>query len=97
MPCFRTPYLTSSRSAPASPQHGGGGLANGVSGLMTPESLSREASPVPHEVGHVVHSRVGDPDPRRIRMFLGPQDPDPLVSGTDPTPDPSLSIIMLAK
>ncbi len=66
VPCFRTPYLTSSRSAPASPQHGG--LANGVSGLMTPESLSREASPVPHEVGHVHTQQYWI---RRIRMFLG--------------------------
>jgi hypothetical protein len=27
---------------------------------------------------------------RRIRMFLGLLDPDPLVRGTDPDPDPSL-------
>jgi hypothetical protein len=26
---------------------------------------------------------------RRIRMFLGLTDPDPLVRGTDPAPDPS--------
>ena len=51
VPCFRTPYLTSSRSAPASPQHGGGG--GSVSGMMTPESLSREGSPLPHEVSAV--------------------------------------------
>jgi len=43
VPCFRTPYLTSSRSAPTSPNH------NGMSGLMTPESLSREGSPAPQE------------------------------------------------
>jgi len=43
VPCFRTPYLTSSRSAPSSPNH------NGMSGLMTPESLSREGSPAPPE------------------------------------------------
>ncbi|XP_042907677.1 forkhead box protein K1 isoform X1 [Parasteatoda tepidariorum] len=41
VPCFRTPYGgLSSRSAPASPSH------NGMSGLVTPESLSREPSPV---------------------------------------------------
>jgi hypothetical protein len=30
---------------------------------------------------------------RRIRMFLGllDQDPDPLVRGTDPAPDPSIT------
>ncbi|BES99120.1 forkhead [Nesidiocoris tenuis] len=39
VPCFRVPFGLSSRSAPASPSH------VGVSGLMTPESLSREGSP----------------------------------------------------
>jgi hypothetical protein len=28
---------------------------------------------------------------RRIRKFLGLQDPDPLVRGMDPDPDPDLS------
>ncbi|XP_032673094.1 forkhead box protein K2 isoform X2 [Odontomachus brunneus] len=41
VPCFRAPFGLSSRSAPASPSH------VGISGLMTPESLSREASPGP--------------------------------------------------
>lgn len=40
LPCFRTPFV-SSRSAPASPSHGA------HSGLATPDSLSREPSPVP--------------------------------------------------
>jgi len=44
VPCFRTPYLASSRSAPSSPNH------VSVCGLMTPESLSREGSPAPQEV-----------------------------------------------
>jgi len=55
VPCFRAPgtggYLahTSSRSAPSSPNqlHSVGH----VSGLMTPESLSREASPQPQDNG----------------------------------------------
>ncbi|KAL3224560.1 hypothetical protein MRX96_026529 [Rhipicephalus microplus] len=38
LPCFRTPFA-SSRSAPASPSHGA------HSGLVTPDSLSREPSP----------------------------------------------------
>ncbi|KAH9365679.1 hypothetical protein HPB48_003081 [Haemaphysalis longicornis] len=42
LPCFRTPFA-SSRSAPASPSHGA------HSGLVTPDSLSREPSPVPAE------------------------------------------------
>ena len=43
-PCCRTPYLSSSRSAPSSPNH------VSVSGMMTPESLSREGSPAPQEI-----------------------------------------------
>ncbi|XP_071870073.1 forkhead box K isoform X1 [Bombus fervidus] len=41
VPCFRAPFGLSSRSAPASPSH------VGISGLMTPECLSREVSPGP--------------------------------------------------
>ncbi|XP_066949666.1 forkhead box protein K2 isoform X1 [Macrobrachium rosenbergii] len=46
VPIFKTPFthLSNSRSAPASPSH------IGVSGLVTPESLSREGSPVPEYV-----------------------------------------------
>ncbi|CAL4063454.1 unnamed protein product [Meganyctiphanes norvegica] len=46
VPIFKTPFthLSSSRSAPASPSH------IGMSGLVTPESLSREGSPVPDYV-----------------------------------------------
>lgn len=47
VPCFRPPYGgLSSRSAPASPSH------SGMSGLVTPESLSREPSPVPDMLHH---------------------------------------------
>ncbi|XP_015111929.1 forkhead box protein K1 [Diachasma alloeum] len=41
VPCFRAPFGLSSRSAPASPSH------VGMSGIMTPECLSREGSPGP--------------------------------------------------
>ncbi|XP_034948769.1 forkhead box protein K1 isoform X2 [Chelonus insularis] len=41
VPCFRAPFGLSSRSAPASPSH------VGISGIMTPECLSREGSPGP--------------------------------------------------
>ncbi|CAB3371393.1 Hypothetical predicted protein [Cloeon dipterum] len=40
VPCFRAPFGLASRSAPASPTHSMGGL-------ITPESLSREGSPIP--------------------------------------------------
>ena len=38
------------RSAPASPSHTGGGLSAHSSGIQTPDSLSREGSPVPMEL-----------------------------------------------
>ncbi|XP_068610394.1 forkhead box protein K2 [Brachionichthys hirsutus] len=47
VPCFRTPVgPLSSRSAPASPNHTGA-LSAHSSGVQTPDSLSREGSPVP--------------------------------------------------
>ncbi|XP_072224517.1 forkhead box protein K2-like [Leuresthes tenuis] len=50
VPCFRTPHgPLSSRSAPASPNHSGV-LSAHSSGIQTPESLSREGSPVPLEL-----------------------------------------------
>jgi len=62
VPCFRTPYLSASRSAPTSPNHGG--LALSASGLMTPESLSREPSPSPQEV--MFTSSTGSPTDNQI-------------------------------
>lgn len=49
VPCFRAPYGgPSSRSAPASPSH------SGISGLVTPDSLSREPSPVPEHSNEAI-------------------------------------------
>lgn len=49
VPCFRTPVgPLSSRSAPASPNHTGA-LSAHSSGVQTPDSLSREGSPIPME------------------------------------------------
>lgn len=55
VPCFRPPFMASnSRSAPSSPNH------VGMSGLMTPESLSREGSPTPAEITlHAAHPDDG--------------------------------------
>ncbi|KAM4664000.1 forkhead box protein K2 isoform 1-T1 [Discoglossus pictus] len=59
VPCFRTPLgPLSSRSAPASPNHSGV-LSAHSSGVQTPESLSREGSPVPL-----------DPEPNNIQPKL---------------------------
>merc|ERR1711976_891344 len=44
VPCFRTPFISASRSAPSSPNQAG------MSGIMTPESLSREGSPGPEGI-----------------------------------------------
>ncbi|XP_068605863.1 forkhead box protein K2 [Brachionichthys hirsutus] len=50
VPCFRTPHgPLSSRSAPVSPNHSGV-LSAHSSGIQTPDSLSRESSPVPLEL-----------------------------------------------
>uniref|UniRef100_A0A672I088 Forkhead box protein K2 n=1 Tax=Salarias fasciatus TaxID=181472 RepID=A0A672I088_SALFA len=50
VPCFRPPHgPLSSRSAPASPNHSGV-LSAHSSGVQTPDSLSREGSPVPLEL-----------------------------------------------
>ncbi|XP_044152549.1 forkhead box protein K2 isoform X2 [Bufo gargarizans] len=59
VPCFRTPLgPLSSRSAPASPNHSGV-LSAHSSGVQTPESLSREGSPIPM-----------DPEPSSIQPKL---------------------------
>ncbi|XP_057683047.1 forkhead box protein K2 [Corythoichthys intestinalis] len=58
VPCFRTPVgPLSSRSAPASPNHTGA-LSAHSSGVQTPDSLSREGSPVPME-----HEQTPPPAP----------------------------------
>jgi hypothetical protein len=58
MSCFRNQLSgSSSRSEPASPSHGGGsGLA---SGLVKPESLSREPSPIPESIESEIISSMG--------------------------------------
>lgn len=55
VPCFRAPFGLSSRSAPASPSH------VVMSGLMTPECLSREGSPAPEHMLEVSQSAPGSP------------------------------------
>ncbi|CAH1116169.1 unnamed protein product [Phaedon cochleariae] len=54
--CFRAPFGLSSRSAPASPSHGG------MADLMTPECLSREGSPtMEHLADAASQSAPGSP------------------------------------
>lgn len=52
VPCFRTPFGgLSTRSAPASPSH--------TAGTFTPDSLSRESSPIPEGFEGDIHSQPG--------------------------------------
>ncbi|XP_019643856.1 PREDICTED: forkhead box protein K1-like isoform X4 [Branchiostoma belcheri] len=55
VPCFRTPFGggLSSRSAPASPTHHATPHYLTTSGTFTPDSLSREGSPIPEDAATV--------------------------------------------
>ena len=60
MSCFRNQLgASSSRSAPASPSHGG--ISGLNSGLVTPDSLSREPSPIPEVIESEIVSSMGPP------------------------------------
>ncbi|XP_011611095.1 forkhead box protein K1 isoform X2 [Takifugu rubripes] len=92
--CFRTPFgPLSSRSAPASPTHQGL-LSPPSSGLQTPESLSREGSPIPHDhhgqlANHVAsvseyrysQSAPGSPVSAQPVIMAAPSHPAILSSG----------------
>uniref|UniRef100_A0A4X1TMD9 Fork-head domain-containing protein n=1 Tax=Sus scrofa TaxID=9823 RepID=A0A4X1TMD9_PIG len=72
--CFRTPFgPLSSRSAPASPTHPGL-MSPRSSGLQTPECLSREGSPIPHDPTSGPSWRLflstGTPKVRLVRRAL---------------------------
>uniref|UniRef100_A0A4W5LFE0 Fork-head domain-containing protein n=1 Tax=Hucho hucho TaxID=62062 RepID=A0A4W5LFE0_9TELE len=72
--CFRTPFgPLSSRSAPASPTHQGL-LSPPSSGLQTPESLSREGSPLSHDHPHhhdLAHKLASVPEYRYTQSAPG--------------------------
>ncbi|KAK0145050.1 Forkhead box protein K1 [Merluccius polli] len=92
--CFRTPFgPLSSRSAPASPTHPGL-LSSPSSGLQTPECLSREGSPLPHDhheqLAHKLasvpeyrysQSAPGSPVSAQPVIMAAPHHPSPLPSG----------------
>jgi hypothetical protein len=60
-------------------------------GLLKPsngfKAQIKSAIKVSHECREVLGIRI-----RRIRMFLGLPDPDPLIRGMDPAPDPYPSL-----
>ncbi|OXB67559.1 hypothetical protein ASZ78_004677 [Callipepla squamata] len=86
--CFRTPFgPLSSRSAPASPTHPGL-LSPHSSGLQTPECLSREGSPIPHD--HDFGSKLASvPEYRYSQSAPGsPVSAQPVIMAVPP-PRPS--------
>ncbi|XP_025837157.1 forkhead box protein K1 isoform X2 [Agrilus planipennis] len=81
VPCFRAPFGLSSRSAPASPNH------VMSSGLMTPEGLSRESSPIPEQMVEISQSAPGSPGPNNVNYpgsggMIGHQQMSALMGGT---------------
>lgn len=81
VPCFRAPFGLSSRSAPASPNH------VMSSGIMTPDALSRESSPVPEQMVDVSQSAPGSPGHPSIAYpgsgsMIGHQQMSALVGST---------------
>uniref|UniRef100_A0A8D0E499 Forkhead box K1 n=1 Tax=Salvator merianae TaxID=96440 RepID=A0A8D0E499_SALMN len=84
--CFRTPFgPLSSRSAPASPTHPGL-LSPHASGLQTPECLSREGSPTPHD--HDLGSKLASvPEYRYSQSAPGsPVSAQPVIMAVPPRP-----------
>ncbi|KAM4594485.1 forkhead box protein K1 [Fundulus diaphanus] len=86
--CFRTPFgPLSSRSAPASPTHQGL-LSPTSSGLQTPECLSREGSPIPHDHHEQLASKLASvPEYRYSQSAPGsPVSAQPVIMAAPPHP-----------
>uniref|UniRef100_A0A3Q3JXY8 Forkhead box K1 n=1 Tax=Monopterus albus TaxID=43700 RepID=A0A3Q3JXY8_MONAL len=86
--CFRTPFgPLSSRSAPASPTHQGL-LSSPSSGLQTPECLSREGSPIPHDHHeHLTNKLASVPEYRYSQSAPGsPISAQPVIMAAPPHP-----------
>ncbi|KAM6972336.1 forkhead box protein K1 [Aplochiton taeniatus] len=88
--CFRTPFgPLSSRSAPASPSHQGL-MSPTSSGLQTPECLSREGSPIPHDHHEqLAHKLASVPEYRYSQSAPGsPVSAQPVIMAAPPHPTP---------
>ncbi|KAM3865002.1 forkhead box protein K1 [Diretmus argenteus] len=86
--CFRTPFgPLSSRSAPASPTHQGL-LSPPSSGLQTPECLSREGSPIPHDHHEQLANKLASvPEYRYSQSAPGsPVSAQPVIMAAPPHP-----------
>lgn len=91
--CFRTPFgPLSSRSAPASPTHQGL-LSPPSSGLQTPECLSREGSPIPHDHHEQLVNKLSSvPEYRYSQSAPGsPVSSQPVIMAAPPHPSHLLS------
>jgi hypothetical protein len=82
-------YFTPKNSCSGGGDGGGGGGSTPVS--LGKRGLKRRLTDTMQGGGYEVRwprnlSSVADPDPH----VFGPQDPDPLVKGMDPDPDPSI-------
>ncbi|XP_077462226.1 forkhead box protein K1 [Stigmatopora argus] len=90
--CFRTPFgPLSSRSAPASPTHQGL-FSPPSSGLQTPECLSREGSPIPHDHHEqLAHKLASVPEYRYTQSAPGsPVSAQPVIMAAPPHPSAPL-------
>jgi hypothetical protein len=58
-----------------------------TSGYIRGQFCSSRVRHIPELFFNLIEAVLGDPD-----MFLGLPDPDPLVRGTDPAPDPDPSL-----
>ncbi|XP_040003274.1 forkhead box protein K1 isoform X2 [Xiphias gladius] len=88
--CFRTPFgpLSSrTKSAPASPTHQGL-LSPPSSGLQTPECLSREGSPIPHDHHEQLANKLASvPEYRYSQSAPGsPVSVQPVIMAAPPHP-----------
>ncbi|XP_047435254.1 forkhead box protein K1 isoform X1 [Mugil cephalus] len=88
--CFRTPFgpLSSrTKSAPASPTHQGL-LSPPSSGLQTPECLSREGSPIPHDHHEQLANKLASvPEYRYSQSAPGsPVSAQPVIMAAPPHP-----------
>lgn len=86
--CFRTPFgPLSSRSAPASPTHQGL-LSPPSSGLQTPDCLSREGSPIPHDHHEQLANKLASvPEYRYSQSAPGsPVSAQPVIMAAPPHP-----------
>jgi hypothetical protein len=71
-----------------------GGRAGGCAGRRQQEAQDTRAAARTGHTQKQVFSSVGDPDPQDTHVFRTPC-PGPLVRGTEPDPEPDLSLFLI--